>query len=116
MAEIRPPALGEEARLREHGQHLGLPVMRQSEPVSQLAVIRQRGADEADERGAEKAALRGKAQQRERIGRGPDIGRHDVGEDELSAGLQLPMPERQQRAELSARQVLCERIRDDEIE
>src|SRR5215475_149057 len=83
---------------------------REPEIEAQAPVVGDKRAHEADERCAEKAVRRAKADERDRIGPGGDMGRDDVAEDDDAVLADEPAKQNEQRIECLGREILRDRM------
>src|SRR5215510_6810867 len=90
VADIGVSAARRKSAAGELGDHRRLAVAREPEIEAQAPVVGDKRAHEADERGAEKAVRRAKANERRRIGPGGDMERDDVAEDDDAVVAQQP--------------------------
>src|SRR6478735_10310744 len=89
VAEVRLALDLVEPALSDQSDDGGIAIGREPVLGAQLPVVGERGAYEPAERGNQEAAAPGEGEQLRGVGQRADIGWNDVGDDEMSAGLQL---------------------------
>src|SRR5262245_9018643 len=103
VADIGGSAARRKSGGGELGDHRRLAIAREPKIEAQAPVVGDKRAPEADERGAEKAIRRAKANESERIGPGRDMGRNDIAEDDDAVLADEPEKQNEQRIELLRR-------------